>query len=180
MRPPDLSTTSTTVATALERNVRAVTLRPAVGQGTATTRVRLRDGLACDITDGTWSLTAGMAEKYGGINAGPNPGVLGRAAFGACLALSYAMWAARLGVAIDALDIEVQADYDVRGELGVSDDTRPGYSQVRYVVSIESAAPAEDVMRVLDTADRYGSWLDNLRNPVDVRREVHIQAPSQD
>lgn len=167
------------VATALERNVKAVTLRPAVGQGTATTRVRLRDGLACDVTDGTWSLTAGMAEKYGGINAGPNPGVLGRAAFGACLALSYAMWAARLGVAIEALEVEVQADYDVRGELGVSDEVRPGYTMMRYVVSIESDAPEAEVMRVLDTADRYGSWLDNLKNPVDVKREVRLQAPSR-
>jgi uncharacterized OsmC-like protein len=167
------------VATALERNVKAVTLRPSVGQGTATTRVRLRDGLACDITDGTWSLTAGMAEKYGGVNAGPNPGVLGRAAFGACLALSYAMWAARLGVAIEALEVEVQADYDVRGELGVSDEVRPGYTMLRYVVSIESDAPESEVMRVLDTADRYGSWLDNLKNPVDVKREVRLQAPSR-
>lgn len=28
------------------------------------------------------------------------------------------MWAARLGVPIDALEVAVQADYDVRGELG--------------------------------------------------------------
>ena len=152
--------------TAIERNVKAVTLRPSVGQGTAVTKVRMRDGLACDIQDGPWSFVAGMTEKYGGGNEGPNPGVYGRAALGSCLALGYAMWAARLGVPLESLEIEIQADYDVRGELGVSDEVRPGYTQVRYVVSVSSPASAEEIARWLDTADRYSSWRDNLANAV--------------
>jgi uncharacterized OsmC-like protein len=171
--------TLTHIAAALERNARAVALRPAIGQGTAVTRVQLRDGLACDVSEGAWSITAGMTEKYGGTGAGPNPGMLGRAAFGACLALGYAMWAARLGVPLASLVVEVQADYDVRGELGVTDDVRPGYSELRYVVAIESDATEDEVMRVLDTADRHSSWLDNLRHPVPVRRDVRLARPAQ-
>lgn len=154
------------IRTVLERNVKAVSLRPAVGQGTAVTRVRLRDGLACDIEEGPWKLTAGMTEKYGGSGEAPNPGVLGRGAFGACLAIGYAMWAARLGVPINALEIEVQADYDVRGELGVSGDVRPGHSEIRYVVTVSSPAPIDEIERWLDLADRCSSWRDNLANPV--------------
>jgi len=154
------------ISSAIERNVKAVTLRPSIGQGTAVTKVRLRDGLACDIQEGPWTLIAGMTEKYGGTNEGPNPGVLGRAALGSCLVLGYAMWAARLGVPIDSLEIEIQADYDVRGELGVRDDVRPGYSEVRYIVSVSSPATAEEVERWLDTADRYSSWRDNIANAV--------------
>jgi hypothetical protein len=105
------------IRTAIERNVKAVTLRPSVGQGTAVTKATLRDGLTCDVQEGPWTLVAGMTEKYGGTNAGPNPGVYGRAALGSCLVLGYAMWAARLGVPLDALEVEVHASYDVRGEL---------------------------------------------------------------
>jgi uncharacterized OsmC-like protein len=168
------------IATTLERNVKAVTLRPAVGQGTAVTKVTLRDGLACDIREGPWSLVAGMTEKYGGGNEGPNPGVYGRAALGSCLAIGYSMWAARLGVAIDALDIEVHADYDVRGELGADDAVRPGYQQIRYVVSVSSPASPEQIERWLDIADRYSSWRDNIANPVPMicERRVTSTAPS--
>jgi uncharacterized OsmC-like protein len=162
------------IATAIERSVKAVSLRPSVGQGTAVTRVRLRDGLACDISDGPWTLVAGMTEKYGGTNEGPNPGVLGRAALGSCLALGYAMWAARLCVPIESLDIEVQADYDVRGELGVQDDVRPGYSAIRYIVTVASPASAEEVNRWLDIADRYSSWRDTIANPVPVVCERRV------
>jgi uncharacterized OsmC-like protein len=162
------------IATLLERNVKAVTLRPSVGQGTAVTKVRLRDGLTCEIQEGPWTLVAGMTEKYGGTNDGPNPGVYGRAALGSCLAIGYAMWAARLGVPIDELDVEVHADYDVRGELGVDDTVRPGYSQVRYIVTVSSPASTADIERWLDTADRYSSWRDNIANAVPLVCERRI------
>src|ERR1700691_2420631 len=114
-----------TIRDALNRNVRAVQLRPSVGQGTAVTRVRLKPGLACDVEDGPWKFTVGMTEKYGGTNAGPNPGVYGRGAVGSCLAIGYGIWAARLGIPIASLEVEVQADFDARGELGVSESVRP-------------------------------------------------------
>lgn len=164
----------THIADVLERNVKAVTLRPSVGQGTAVTKVTLRDGLACDIQEGPWTLVAGMTEKYGGSNDGPNPGVYGRAALGSCLAIGYAMWAARLGVPIESLQIEVQADYDVRGELGANDSVRPGYTEIRYIVTVTSPATSEEIARWLDTADRYSSWRDNIANAVPMIAERRI------
>lgn len=162
------------IRTALERNVKVVSARPSVGQGTAVTKVTLRPGLTADVEEGPWKFTAGMTEKYGGTNAGPNPGVFGRAAVGTCLALGYAMWAARLGLALRGLTVEVKADYDVRGELGVDDSIRPGYSRIVYVVTVDTDASDDEVHRLLDMADRHSSWLDDLKNPVPMSREVHI------
>jgi uncharacterized OsmC-like protein len=165
-----------TIRSAIERNVKAIELRPGIARNTAVTRVQLRDGLACTIEEGPWRLVAGMAEKFGGTGEGPTPGVFGRAALGSCLAVGYAMWAARLGIQVDALEIELQADYDARGELGLSDDVRPGYSQIRYVVHVSSPASEAEILRWLDTADRYSSWRDNIANPVPLVREVRVTA----
>ena len=161
---------------ALERNVRAVTARPSVGQGTAVTKVHWRHGLTCDVVDGPWKLAVGMTEKYGGDNAGPNPGVFGRAALGSCLVIGYAMWAARMNVPLTALAVEVQADYDVRGELGVDATVRPGYKEMRVVVSIESDAPESDIVAMLEVAEQHSSYLDDYRNPVPVKRELRLNA----
>jgi uncharacterized OsmC-like protein len=166
------------VRTALERNLKAVSLRPGVGQGTARTVARLGPGLSCEVTEGQWSFTAGMTEKYGGTAAGPNPGVYGRGALASCLTIGYGMWAARLDVPIDALTVEVEADYDVRGELGVADDVRPGYLEIRYIVTVESSAAEADVMRVLDTADRYSSYRD-IFSSMPLRREVRLSAANR-
>ena len=59
-------TDSTTIREALERNARAVQLKPSVGQGTAVTKIRLQPGLRCDVEEGAWKFTVGMSEKYGG------------------------------------------------------------------------------------------------------------------
>jgi uncharacterized OsmC-like protein len=162
----------------LERNAKAVSLRPALGRHTATTTVRLKPGLECEVVEGPWRLIVGVDEKSGGTNAGPSPGVLGRGALGSCLAVTYGMWAARLGVPIDSLEVQVEADYDSRGELGVSDDVPPGYTQVRYRVTVASAAPEADVRRVLDTADKYSPYRDVFTRAHDVRRELTIVTPA--
>ena len=162
------------IGSLLERNAKAVSLRPSVGQFTGHTHVKLNQGLACEITDGAWKLTVGVGEKSGGTNAGPSPGVLGRGALGSCLALGYAMWASRLGVVIDSIEVDVEADYDARGELGISDDIPPGYSEVRYTVAVSSPASEEDVRRVIDTADRYSPYRDVFARATDLRREVRF------
>lgn len=158
---------------AYERNAKAVRLRPGVGQGTAVTRVRVRDGLTCEVEEGAWRLVGDMPEKWGGDDRGPNPGVFGRAALGTCLAMGYLRFAAARGVPIASLEVEVQADYDARGELAVADVT-PAYSEVRYVVTVESDAPEEAVLEVLDEADEHSPYLCVFREPIPVRREVRL------
>jgi uncharacterized OsmC-like protein len=162
------------VREALERNVKAVSLRPGVARGTARTTAVLHPGLACRVTEGPYELEIGMTEKYGGQGGAPNPGVLGRGALASCLAIGYGMWAARLGVPCDAIEVEVQADYDIRGELGVAEDVRPGYAAMRYVVRVVSASPEADVLRMLDTADRCSSYRDIFAHGVPLTRDVQV------
>jgi len=164
------------IRTQVVHKVEGVVAEPATGCGTATTKVTLKPDLECEIEDGPWRLTAGMSPVWGGNNAGPNPGVLGRGAFGTCLAIGYAIWAARLGVPIDALEVLVHGDYDARGELGIADDVPPGYLQVRYHVTVTSPAPEADVLRVLDTADKHSPYLDVHVRAHDVRRITTIHS----
>lgn len=162
----------------LERSAKAVSLRPAVGQKTGRTKVRLRAGLQCDIVDGPWTLTAGAGPASGGSGGAPSPGMLGRGALGSCLAIGYGCWAARLGVPIDAVEVEVEADYDTRGELGVSDDVPPGYTEVRCIVTVTSRAPEADIARVIETADKYSPYRDVFARATPVRRDLRIVEPT--
>ena len=108
-----------------------------------------------------------------GNEAGPTPGTLGRAALGSCVAMSYVLWAAKLGVAVTGLEVEVQADADARGMYGV-DEMPAGYTEVRYLVSLVSPAPHEDIIRLLDTAEAHSPYVDVFRRPQALRRIVHI------
>lgn len=155
------------------RCVRTVERRPDKAFGTATTRVRVTDGMTCEVEEGEWQLSVDLPDRWGGNNAGPNPGVLGRASLGSCLAIAYRRWAAENGLPIRSLEIEIQADYDARGELGLA-DVSPAYTEVRYVVSVESDAAAEEVERVFDLAETRCPYLVVWRDPIKVSRELRI------
>jgi uncharacterized OsmC-like protein len=166
------------IRAAFERNVNALSLRPAVGQKTYSTTVRVRNGLTCEIEDGPWTLTADLTANCGGNEAGPTPGTLGRAALGSCLAISYMLWAARLGIPLAHVAVEVHANADARGLYGV-DDVPAGYTEVRYVVSLTSSAPKDDILRVLDTAEAHSPYMDVFRREQALQRTVRFDVGAE-
>lgn len=163
--------------TAFQRTRKALAQRPYLGQGTAVTRVRVEEAFTCRIEDGRWQLTADLGEKAGGSGEGPDPGVFGRSALASCLAVGYVMWAAHHDVPIESLEVEVQADYDARGEYGVG-DTPPEYSAIRYVVRVASPAPEPDILKVLDAAESHSPYLAIFRDPQRLDRAIEYSSSS--
>ena len=142
--------------------------------GTSVTTVRMTDGLTCEVEQGPWKFRVDMPEKYGGNGAGPDPGVVGRGAFGSCLAITYLMQAAREGVHIESLDVEVQADYEVGATFGIG-EARAGYTELRYVVKVKADLSEQELQRLLDKAESRANYLNIFRDPLKVRRETELK-----
>lgn len=155
-----------TIRQIAERNIQLLALKPTRGMLSCTTKARLRDGLSCEISEGPWQLHADMPAKAGGDETAPTPGVLGRAALASCLVIGIATWSARLGIQIDDLQVEVHADFNARGELGADDSVRPGYTSVRYEIAIDSPAPRERLVEMLELAERHSPYLDVFGQPM--------------
>ncbi|HLI93103.1 MAG TPA: OsmC family protein [Puia sp.] len=164
------------IGSAFRRVAAALRHRPALGRGTGFSRTRITDGLTCEIHEGAWTFTADMPEQAGGNAAGPTPGAYGRAALGSCLAIGYMMRAATMGIPVASLEVEVHADYDDGALFGTARGVPPGYLDVRYVVTIDSDAPEERIMELLDEADRHSPYLDVFSRAQNCQREVRIIA----
>ena len=164
------------IKTAFERNGRAIDLRPGLGQKTAITRVRILEGVHCEAEEGRWKLESDASEKSGGTGRAPDPGFVVRAALGNCFAMGYVTWAAHLGVPVSNVEVEIHADFDVRGQHDVP-GIPPGYSEIRYVVRIESSAPEADVKRVVETADRASMVGDVFRRAHTLVRQLTVTRP---
>jgi uncharacterized OsmC-like protein len=167
---------ASSIKTAIERTTKVLSLKPSLGQSTGVSKVRITNGLSCEIQEGDWKLKADMPASVGGNNTGPTPGVYGRAAFGSCLAIGYMMKAAAMDIPIHSLEVEVQADYDDGAMFGTSDN-KPGYLQVRYIVTVESDAPEQSIIAMLDEADQHSPYLDVFSRAQDCKRELHILSP---
>jgi uncharacterized OsmC-like protein len=162
--------------TIYDRNEKALRLRPGIGQGTATTTVRIRGGLACDIEDGPWKLVADEMPGDGGGGLGPDPGVLVRAGLGSCLAIGYVISAARMDIPLDSVEVTVEADYDARGMYALDENVPPGWTGIRYITHIASAAEPQRIRELVEFADRHSSILDGLRRAVPVAGELRIES----
>jgi uncharacterized OsmC-like protein len=156
-----------------ERVVNSLTLNPEKGSSTLVSTTRITDALACQTVEGEWKINCDLPENAGGANSGPTPGVLGRAALGSCLAIGYMLWASRLDVPIDSLEVEVQADSDDGVLFGTADGSA-GYSEVRYCVRVCSSATEEELMKVFDEGDKHSPYLDIFSRNVRCVRQVEI------
>lgn len=145
-----------------ERWANVMRRRPTLGRASGHARVRMGEGYACQVEWSESSLRADQAPGEGGDGAGPHPEQLMRASLGASLAMGYRTWGARLETAIEAVEVEVTCDYDVRGQLGVDAGVAIGWQRVLFAVHINSSADAAAVRRVVELADRLSPLLANL------------------
>ena len=159
--------------TALRRAEHVFSKRPAMAQETKISKATVRDGMRCEFSEDDWTFVADMPEPLGGTGTGPTPSTFARAALSTCLAIGYSMRAAYLGVPIRGVEVELRADTDVRG-LFCGQAEVPNYSDLAYIVTVDSDAPEGELLRMLDEADERSPYLQLFRKSQSLSREVRV------
>ena len=156
---------------AFERLQQVFGKRPAAAQGTAVMRARIVDGTRCEASEGDWQFTLDMRTEAGGTGTGPSPGVHGRAALASCLAMGYSVELARAGFEPRSVEVEVQADYDLRGIVGM-DGVAPDYAAVRHTLYLDCDGPRETLQAIIEQSQRRSIYLQVFANPQPVTGQV--------
>lgn len=165
------------IANSIERLERALADRPGFGVATRRGVTTLTDGLRCTTEDGPWRIEADLTSRLGGGDSAPSPSALVRAALASCMAMSYRLRAAKHGVSLTSVRVTVETDSALAGMLQPDSAEPPGFRAIRYLVEVESAAPIDAVLRVIDEGDRLSPVLDDLSRAVRVERTVEVTAP---
>lgn len=103
-----------------------------------------------------------------GQNKGPNAVETVLHALASCLSVGFVYNAAAKGINVDALDFTMEGDLDLRAFLGITDQVRPGYDNIRVTYRVEADAPRDDLVELCSYVQKTSPVLDMLRNPVDV------------
>jgi uncharacterized OsmC-like protein len=165
------------LAAIYQRTVRVLRARPSAAQSARTAVARLDQGLSCEIETGEHRLRADLPAVEGGTGTGPGPGELMRSALAACLAIGYRLWAARLGVPVIAIEVEMTCELDARGQLGMGDEIPAGWHRIDYTVALTSDAPEPQLLQMVEHADRFSPMLANLDPGIRVERAIDIRRP---
>lgn len=144
--------------------------------GRATVRYRAAgtgtDGVRSEITVRGHRLVVDEPPAVGGQDAAPNPPETALAALLACQVVTYRLWAAKLGVPLDDIQIEAEGDLDVRGFFGLDDGVRAGFGDVRVRVELSGPARPERYRALQEAVDGHCPVLDLFRGATPVHTEL--------
>jgi uncharacterized OsmC-like protein len=104
-----------------------------------------------------------------GEDRGANPVEYVLTALSACLTTSLVYHAAAQGIEIEEIESELEGDLDLRGFLGLSDQVRNGYENIRVKFRIRADAPQEKIDELVQLAQQRSPVFDIVTNPVPVQ-----------
>jgi uncharacterized OsmC-like protein len=122
-----------------------------------------------------FTVTGDEPEAMLGDRTGPNAVEHLLAAIGSCLSVTYAGHAAAKGIQIEDMRFEFEGDLDLRGFLGLSDEVRPGYDEIRATTHIESDAAEEQLRELHEEVTETSPLYDNVTNEVSLDFDLQFE-----
>jgi uncharacterized OsmC-like protein len=119
-----------------------------------------------------FSIDAGEPAILLGSDTGANPAEYLLHALAACLTTTLVYVAAARGVRLTEVESTLEGDIDVQGALGLSDEHRNGFEQIRATFRVKGDAPAEKLREVVSRAQQRSAVFDMVTNGVPVSVEV--------
>jgi uncharacterized OsmC-like protein len=119
-----------------------------------------------------FTIDAGEPAILLGTDTGPNPAEYLLHALAACLTTSIVYVAAARGVKLTEVESTLEGDMDVQGALGLNDDYRNGFEQIRVSFTLKGDAPPEKLRGIVARAQLRSAVFDMVTNGVPVSVDV--------
>jgi len=103
-----------------------------------------------------------------GTDTGANPAEYLLHALAACLTTTLVYVAAARKVRLTEVESTLEGDMDVRGALGLSDDVRNGFTQIRATFTVKGDAPPEKLREIIERAQQRSAVFDMVSHGVPV------------
>ena len=147
-------------------------------QLTTTVSGSLVRGTEVAITAGAHEFTIDEPASLGGTDKGANPIEHLLAALASCTVISYQVWAEKLGLQLDGVDVDLNGDIDLAGFFGTEEGVRPGYQAIELAVRLSGPEDEGGYRRLEQAVAEHCPVLDNLTGGVPVRTTVEVTAAS--
>jgi uncharacterized OsmC-like protein len=106
-----------------------------------------------------------------GNDSGPNPVEYALTALASCMTTTMVYHAAARGIRVESVESRLEGDLDLHGFLGLKDDVRKGYKDVRVSFKVKADATPEQLAELT----KYSPVFDIFSNPVPVSVDVEME-----
>lgn len=119
-----------------------------------------------------FTVDAGEPAVLLGTDTGPNPAEYLLHALAACLTTSLVYVAAARNVRLTEVESILEGNLDVQGGLGLNDDIRNGFSDIRVTFRVKGDAPREKLEEVVARAQSRSVVFDSISRGVPITVEL--------
>lgn len=99
---------------------------------------------------------------------GPNPVEYALTGLAGCLTSSLIYHAAAKGINIRGVESRLEGDIDLRGFLGLSEDVKVGYENIRVYFKIDADVSEKEKEELIQMAQKYSPVFNTISNPTPV------------
>jgi len=152
---------------------------PGIGRTVSRATTRWRQGFRSEATisrkAGAHTVAMDEPASMGGSDSAPNMVEVVLGAYGCCLTTGYVMAAARSGITLQDVEVDVEGDLDLQGFFGLRDpdEVWPGCTEVRATVRLTAPGATEEQVRELhERVVRTSPVGSMMTRPVTVRTEL--------
>lgn len=134
---------------------------------TFTASAHLQEGVQVKVQSRDFEITVDEPKELGGTDTGMNPVEMVLCALGACQAIVASAFAKKHHMTFRDFRVELEGDLNTDGFLGLS-DVRPGYSEIRYNIHIDTDEPKEKVEKFVKFIEETCPVGDTIAHPVNM------------
>ena len=159
------------IRTAQERMIAVYRKKPGSVFSSVRASGHLGDGLTCEFRQGDHQAVMDMAKIYGGDDKGPSPGFFIRAGLAGCVAIGIKLTAAREGIVLNSIDVDVEMDFDDSAVFGLGSNSAAPL-ETRLTIALQSSAPWDQVTAMVDRALAADTFFLALKDAQNVKARV--------
>ena len=143
--------------------IRRLSERPDQGRVTSVISGSVTNGLKCRVSQGPHHVDMDMSKAMGGEATAPSPGFFAKAGLVGCLAIATRMTAARTGIAVRSVHVDVETDTDTLA-IFQKGGGNAAPLDTRISIRIDTDEPDDRIDALMDQVLDIDTWFLALRD----------------
>ena len=116
----------------------------------------------------TFTVEADHPQVFAAEDNAPTPVELVLSGLASCLTAGVAAVAQRRGIQLHSVKASLEADMDIQGILGIDDEVRNGFNNIKVTYDIDADASREDIEALVAQSQKRSAVYDIVTNPTNV------------
>lgn len=127
------------------------------------------EGLQVETEARNFKITIDEPEEMGGTNTGMSPVEVLLCALGSCQSIVATAFAEANGINLESFHVELEGDLDPDGFMGLNDDVRNGFQEIRYSMHFKADNSQEELEKFAEFIEKRCPVGDCLSNGVPLK-----------